>query len=130
MIKAEVYVPTLPRNFFILEIVNGGLGLEVRIEMPSFFVKEERVIQSNNHVRGFNQNTHEAQAFKDVSQEIDKHFGMTNHIFGDNPFVIDLPFTCEERIVSWELQAYHNDLGDLTDELGGQQFHMVLVVYL
>jgi hypothetical protein len=33
---------------------------------------------------------------------------------------------CEERIVGWEVQGFKNDLGSLTDDLGGQQFHYVL----
>ena len=35
-----------------------------------------------------------------------------------------------ERIVSWEVQCYVNDLGELTDNLGGQQFHGVLAIIL
>jgi hypothetical protein len=36
--------------------------------------------------------------------------------------------TLAERIVCWELEAYRNDMGNLTDELGGQQFRSVLSI--
>jgi hypothetical protein len=61
---------------------------------------------------------------------ISKHCGFNQPLFGDNPMNVVLPFACEERLVSWELQAYANDLGDLTDNCGGQQFHGILVVIL
>lgn len=130
MVKIEFFVPTLPREYFIPDVVNGGWGCELRIQVPGFFVSEERVIVSNNHLQGFNQNTHEAQSYKDVCEKIDAHFGMTDMIFGDEPQVADLPYQCEERVVSWEIQGYPNDLGELTDQFGGQQFHQVLAVVM
>jgi hypothetical protein len=40
--------------------------------------------------------------------------------------MIPLPFSCEERIVTWEIQALKNDLGSLTPaDLGGQQFSLL-----
>ncbi len=41
-----------------------------------------------------------------------------------------LPFGCEERIVEWEVQAYPNNLGELSDDLGGQQFFACLDITL
>jgi hypothetical protein len=51
-------------------------------------------------------------------------------IFGDNPFVIDLPFPCEERVVEWGRQAYNNKLGNLKDKLKANQYHGVLLIKL
>ena len=128
MVKVEVLVPTYPKEFFLPDLVSGGKKLEINIQAPPFFIDEGRVIASNAGVEGFNKNTHQAQAFKDNCESIHASFGMKNTIFG-KPMEIEMPFDCEERIVDWEIQAYPNDLGTLTDDLGGEQFHAVLVVY-
>ena len=40
-----------------------------------------------------------------------------------------MPFQCDQRIPSWEIQADENNLGTLTNEFGGhQQYHTVLVI--
>lgn len=127
MVKVEVLVPTLPKEFFLPDIISGGKKMEVSIQVPPFFVDEGRVIASNAGVAGFNQNTHQAQAFKDQCEVIHESNGMKNTIFG-KPMEIAMPFVCEERIVDWEIQAYRNELGNLTDDLGQEQFHAVLVV--
>jgi hypothetical protein len=128
--KVEVFVPTLPESYFILDVISAGTQLELRIQIPQFFTNEDRVMKGKGNVHGFNINTHEAQAFKDVCEDIDAHFGMVNHIFGDNPFVIDLPFPCEERVVEWGLQAYNNKFGNLKDKLKAKQYHGVLLIKL
>jgi hypothetical protein len=128
MLKVQVFVPTLPRDSFVPDIVDGGNKLEIKIQVPPFFVDENRIIASNACVDGFNHNTHLAQAFKTSCEEIVAPHGMMiNNIFGQS-IEIAMPFLCEERIVLWEIQAYPNNMGSLTDALGGQQFHMVLVV--
>ena len=67
----------------------------------------------NHGVAGFNQNTHQAQAFKGRSEEIlsDNNMNLSS-IFG-RPMEIAMPFVCEECIVSWEVQAYPNEMGTL-----------------
>jgi hypothetical protein len=44
--------------------------METSIRAPGFFTDEKRVLKSRSGVNGFNQNTHEAQAFKDVCEQI------------------------------------------------------------
>ena len=92
------------------------------MQVPGFFVQEERVLDANASNGAFNRNTHEAQAFKNQCEEIDKYFGFVDAIFGDKAQEVQLPFVCEDRIVDWEFQAYPNELGDLTDQFGGFQF--------
>ncbi len=129
MIKVEVLVPILPKEYFIPDLRNDGQTLDILIQVPFKFIDEERVLDSNSDKKDFNVNTYQAQAYKDMCEGIMAKFGKTNSIFG-KPMVIDLPFVCEQRIVEWEVQAYPNDLGTLTDDLGGQQFHAVLSVIL
>jgi hypothetical protein len=74
-------------------------------------------------------NTYQAQAYRDRCEGIVTKFNNPSSIFG-KPMVIDLPFACEEHIVDWEIQAYLNDLGTLTDDLGDQRFNTVLTVFL
>ena len=96
------------------------------------FANEERVLQAHSENQSFNYNTHEAQAHKDACEMIDNHF--PNSVMIGNNQKIKLPFPCNERIVSWECQAYCNDL--LNDELFAegevedQQYHNVLVIIL
>lgn len=127
MVKIDVFVPALPEEYFIPDVGSGGRTFELKVQMPSFFIHEERVIKKNSQVEGFNQNTHEAQSFKDVCERIDTHFGMTDKIFGDKPFTVDLPFVVEERIVEWEVQAYVNeDIEDKFEDESQTQYHFVL----
>lgn len=122
MCTIQILTVTMPKDSFIPDVVDGGKRLEVRILVPSFFVDETRILdEKRGVVTGFNKNTHEAQAFRDVCETIDSHYGMQAIIFGE-PMSIALPFICEERVVQWEIQAHVNQFGELTDELGGQQF--------
>ena len=54
---------------------------------------------------------------------------MLTNLFG-RPIEITMPFVCEERIVSWEIQAYPNEMGTLSDDLENEQFHAVLVILM
>lgn len=126
MAKIELLVPMLPRDYFLPNFVNGKT-LEIAIQVPSFFVDEDRVIRSNAAVNGFNINTHQAQAFKDTCEAINIAHGMKNAIYG-NAMQICMPFVCEERVVQWEIQATNYNLGSLADDLGAAQFHAILSV--
>jgi hypothetical protein len=131
MCNIDIFAPTLPSEFFIPDVTNGGNSLELRIQVPPFFVCETRVLQSNQGNAGFNENTSQAQAFKNQCEAIDEHYAFANAIFSDSStMTVELPFTCEERITSWEVIAYLNDLGSLTDDLGGQQFHSCVSITL
>ncbi|KAG7374172.1 hypothetical protein IV203_013267 [Nitzschia inconspicua] len=92
------------------------------MRVPNIFFKFKRILLANKEVEGFNKNTSQAQAFKKVCKTIDNDNGHRDQIFG-KPQMVPLPFSCEERIVTWEIQALKNELGTLTDDLGGLQFH-------
>jgi hypothetical protein len=119
------FVPTLPLDYFVPEVGNQGNVFSVATRIPNFFFTFKRILQANRSVSGFNKNTSQAQAYKKVCDYIDNHHGHRDVIYG-NPQFVQLPFSCEERIVHWEIQANKNNLGALTDQLGGQQFHSVL----
>lgn len=125
----DVLCCTYPKEYYIPDVIKGGLALQLRVRVPSFFTNESRILNANGG-DGFNRNTHQAQAYKEQCEAIDQHYGFVNTIFGDNPQVIPLPFKVEERIVGWEVQAQLNNLGTLTDDLGGQQFHFTLSINL
>jgi hypothetical protein len=125
MIKIDILVPCLPEEYFIPDVGNGGNVFELSIQVPGFFIDEERVIKKNSSITGFNQNTHEAQSFKDVCEKIDTHYGMTDKVYAEKPLSIDLPFTCEERLVDWEIQGYLNE--EVADKFeDNAQYHFVL----
>lgn len=128
MVGLDLFVHTLPKEYFIPDVVNDGTVLAIRTQVPQFFPSEGRVLATNGG-NGFNHNTYEAQAFKDVCEEIDERYNFMNSIF-DTPMKVKLPFKVEERIVNWEVQAYPNDLGTLTDDLGAPQYHCILSVKL
>ena len=60
-------------------------------------------MKSNHIVIGFNQNSHQAQAFKDQSEEIfaNNNIMLTN-LFG-RPIEVAMTLVCEEHIVLWEI---------------------------
>jgi hypothetical protein len=129
--KVEFFVPVLPENYFFLDVVNNGTLLEVRTRIPNHMFMEERVLASNSGVAGFNANTSEAQAHKDLCEYVvvDNENGLTGVIFGQ-PQLVELPFQCEERIVTWEIEAFTNDLENMNETFGAQQYHTNLKVVL
>jgi hypothetical protein len=129
IVTVDLLVPTYPKDYFIPDVIDNGSTLQLRTRIPEFFPNEGRVLAAHGG-DGFNQNTSQAQAFKDCCEEIDQHFGFVDTIYGDNPQVIPLPFKVEERILNWEVQGYQNNLGNLTDDLGGQQYHFTLSIDL
>lgn len=129
MLKVEVFVPTFPKEYFVPDIVSGGLRLQIAIQVPAFFTDENRTLSSNQG-EGFNSNTYQAQAYKDRCDSIITSLAAnTNTVFGP-PMTIDMPFVCEARIVQWEVQAYSTEIGTLNDDLGHEQHHAVLIVVL
>lgn len=131
MCTIHVIALTMPKENFIPEVVDVGKRLEIRMRVPGFFLDEGLIIELKSGVKGFNKNTHQAQSFKSVCEAIDEQYGMLARkpVFG-HAMIIALPFVCEERVVEWEIQAYPNNMGDLTDDLGGQQFFACLTITL
>lgn len=125
--SVDFFGPVLPKDYFYPDVVDGGNTLQVSVKIPDFFTKPNRKVKVKKSLQGFNENTSEAQAFKTVCHEIDSHFDFKDEKVGE-PTSVVLPFTCEERLVHWEVQGYKNNLADLTDKLGGQQFHWCLSV--
>lgn len=124
MVGIDVFVPTLPKDYFIPDIDAQGRVFVLGIRVPNFFKDENRVLAVNEGGQ-FNRNTYEAQAYKERCEEIEEHYGFASSIFG-NAIRIKLPFQVEQRIVYWEIQGHENDLDNLTDDLGGQQYHFTL----
>jgi hypothetical protein len=125
--SVDFFGPVLPKDYFFPDVVDGGNTLQVSVKIPAFFTQPNRKIKVKKSQKGFNENTSEAQSFKTVCHEIDTHYHLKDDKVGE-PTSVTLPFTCEERLVYWEVQGYKNNLGDLTDTLGGQQFHWCLSV--
>lgn len=127
----DVYflAPTLPKEFFLPEVTKGGSALGLSTRLPNFFRRHARILKANKDKEGFNADTSQAQGFKKVCDSIDAHYGLKDVIYSD-PQEVTLPFNVEETIVVWEIQASLNNLGKLTDDLGGQQFFYVIYVKL
>ena len=132
-INIELFVPTLPNNFFRVRLLPCQQILHIQIKVPGVFVDKNRQM----HALGgdeFNRNTHQNTACNQCIDSIEETYddgssdGGTVKIWGD-PMEFNLPFKCEEE-VDWEVQFFPNDEGDLIDTLGGQQFFAVLVMKL
>jgi hypothetical protein len=87
------------------------------------------VFLKSNQGERFNTNTYQAQAWKDVCDEIDTAYNFAKPIIAD-PMKVKLPFHVEEHIISWEVQAYANKNAWITDTLGSPLFHFTLNVKL
>jgi hypothetical protein len=71
----------LLENYFILDVVSNGTVLEVRTRIPNHLFMEERILASYSGFAGFNANTSEAQAHKDLSEFV--VVGNVNGLTGD-----------------------------------------------
>jgi hypothetical protein len=118
-IYMELLIPTVPKEFFALEVEDNGSVLSVSCEVPRMFTEETRIFKSQKGNDGFNSNTHLVQAYRETMEDIDAHHGFTNHLFGD-PMLIHLPFRCEDRITHWRIDPYKNKLANLSEELSRQ----------
>lgn len=127
--RVDIFARTLPQEFFKPDVVSDGNELQLRVQVPGFFYTTDRV-HAANRAANFNVNTHLAQAFKENSEALDEDFGFPDQLFGDEPMTVKLPYKCEERILGWEIQAFPNESGTLTDDLGGQQFFIVVAIEL
>lgn len=99
MVVTKIYVQMPPQSFFISDIINNVNALELHIQVSYTFVDENYIFQSNAEDFSFDQDAYEAQAFKDICKRIDQCDRMVNTIFGNNSFVVNLPFICE----CWDL---------------------------
>mmetsp|Transcript_10468 Transcript_10468/g.19143 ORF Transcript_10468/g.19143 Transcript_10468/m.19143 type:complete len:231 (-) Transcript_10468:951-1643(-) len=123
----DFFAPTLPKDYFFPDISNGGNTLSVTVRIPEFFTKENRILKARKRVKGFNANSTAVQSFKTACASIDELYKFKDYKEGA-PTTVPLPFTCLNRIHSWDVCGYKNRLGTLTDDLGGQQFHWCLTV--
>ncbi|KAG7373171.1 hypothetical protein IV203_033895 [Nitzschia inconspicua] len=104
------YVPTLPLEYFIPNVINQGRAFTISMSVPNFFFKSKRILLVNKGNPNFNKNTSEAQAFSKLCQLIDEDHNYCKHIFSD-PLFVQLPFACEESILVWKIQYFENRLG-------------------
>lgn len=127
MCDVDFDIPTYPKECYIPEMADGGNTLELRTAIRKDFRDPIRVMKANKNKKGFNGNTTMAQSHKALCAKIDNDNGFQDIVFSP-PQRVSLPFICEERIVCWEIQAAKNNLGELTDDLGGQQWCFTLIV--
>ena len=83
--------------------------------------------------KNFNDDTHQNTAYTEAVDAIKTEFE-DDAVGGDTvvwskPIQIKAGFKCEEEL-EWEVQMYPNNLGNLIDQLGGQQFFAVLMARL
>jgi hypothetical protein len=128
----ETFVPLLPNSYYRPKISPEGMKLWIYLRVPNFFVAKNRQLKAFRGEANFNDNTHLNTAYGTVADKILEDFDNGGEeddsliIWNPEPMEVDLPFKCEEEI-AWEVQLFPNNLGELTDECGGQQFHGLLI---
>ena len=125
----ELFVPTMPNEYFRPFMDPSGMSLSLSIRIPKFFTSAKRQLSAFSEDATFTSNTHANTAYQAVSQQVrdDHDDGDVENAIWSEPLEYPLSMKCEEDIL-WEVQFFQNNLGDLTDELGGQQFFAVLVI--
>ena len=97
-------------------MIENGTKLELKTEVPHFFVNIERLSKVNIDNNEFNKNTHKSTSFYKVTNKCKDNLKIkdeSDKIFGV-PQIVDLPFTCEDEILDWGIH-YHRNI-DVPDE--------------
>ena len=105
--------------------------LLVGVVCPDFFPHKDRLNVVHTGENNFNASTHKNTSYKKLCEVVDMACddGSQTITYIGPPMKIKLPFGCEEEF-EWEVQYYPNDNEELTDTLGGMQFHAVLTCEL
>ena len=97
-----------------------GKDLHVGTTVPPFFQNKARIILANKCKDAeFMRNTHKTTTFAEVVRGMMTELEWPDDLNGSVQRT-NLPFRCEEDIVSWEIQAFENEDDDLTTSLGQQ----------
>lgn len=137
-VVVDFAIPPTNKKCVKVEMAPGGQVLEVKMAVPSFFLKKGRLMAAHLDKANFTHNTHKATAFDELVTKIRKKHGKDEYddedgeeelIFGA-PMKVKMPFPCEEEIVNWELQAFDMEDEDLLSEIGEMQYAFVLSVEL
>lgn len=135
-------------DFVVLGINQKNLRLTVKKNnvfelgcmVPRVFLDRERLRSMNQNVPNFSDDTHKSTAFNDASVEVQKAVGIEEDdshlpaddqmkIFGE-PQKIQLPFPCEEEIVSWTIVLADNPDRAFQRMCESHQFFFLLSVDL
>jgi len=129
MVSYDFLVIGASKDQYRPKVTGNGGELHVGMVLPRFFVDPNRLLLANSHVGGFNANTNKSTALEEVGAKVTNGLQENDLLFA-NPMTVKLPFKCEEDIVEWEIQAFHNEDEVWTLEAGSQQYFFVLSVGL
>ena len=89
---------TMNQSYFRPKVAAAGRELHLGCVVPAFFADQERLMLANSG-DGFNENTHKATAYQQVTKEVLNKYGWNDHdeILG-TPQVVPLDFECEDRL--------------------------------
>ena len=128
-VTVDFLVLTLNKDKFPPRVLADGKELHVGTTVSSFFQNKARIMLANRCKDSeFTSNTHKATVFAEVLHGMMTELEWPDDLNGSVQRT-NLPFRCEEDIVSWEIQAFENEDDDLTTSLG-QQYFFVLSVEL
>ena len=99
--------------------------------IPEMFPGVDRLDQAHGNNQGFNDSTHMNTAYKKLANATKDQFDNDVNreiVYCGDPQQVELPFPCEDDTLAFEVQYFPNDEDELTDALGGLQFHSVLSV--
>ena len=133
-VRVDFLVPTLTQNYFLPRIDKEAPSTLVLTSfVPEFFPSVDRLDQAHGNDQGFNANTHMNTAYKKLANGTKDDFDNDVNrdiVYSGEPQKVELPFACEDDSLAYEIQYFPNDVDELTDALGGMQFHSVLSVII
>lgn len=130
-VRVDFFIPTLTQDYFLPRIDKDAPDvLLLTTFIPEMFPSVARLDEAHGGDDGFNADTHMNTAYKKLANATkDKYDNDVNPdiVYSSEPQKVELPFACEDEI-AFEVQYHPNDNDDLTDALGGVQYHAVLSV--
>ena len=110
-VKVNFFVYPMKKENFQPKVVNDGLSLELRTEVPQMFFDAERVKKACPE-DSYNKNIHEHTAFDEAVEKIKNEYEYEDEndkIYGPCQ-KFRLPYQCDLEIKHWEVQFHrHND---------------------
>ncbi|KAL7558481.1 hypothetical protein ACA910_011655 [Epithemia clementina (nom. ined.)] len=99
-VSVDMLVPGPSKSSFRPKLTSDGMELQVGIVVPTFFIRKNCLMSSNQQLDG---NSHKAMLFKQTSDLVKKFYGegMKEEPIIGNPQLMMLPFPCKPAYLKW-----------------------------
>ena len=112
MVCVDLFVPTLNKSNFTLNLDESGNYLEIHTVLPDIFTDVRRIEKIHEQNPDLNKNSSRFTAFTKMLKKFEKKKNRDNEDTTETGIKINLPFKCDPDSLFWEVQTTPNlDLG-------------------